>query len=53
MTTILTMFVGIVAFLAYALYQRHKYFNKYKLKKETRKQRIERKEYDQRFNPKN
>ena len=48
MTTILALLVSIVAFLAYALYERHKYFNKYKLKRETKSQYIQRKTDDQR-----
>ncbi len=50
MTTILLIIIiCIVAFLLYCVYERHRYFTKYKLKHETRKQRIERKEHDQRF----
>lgn len=51
MTTILMLLIGIVAFIAYCLYERHKYFNKYKLKRETKAQYIQRKTDDhRRFN---
>ena len=51
MTTILMLLVSIVAIIAYCLYEHHKYFNKYKLKRETKSQYIQRKTDDhRRFN---
>ena len=48
-TILIAILVGIVAFIAYCLYERHKYFNKYKLKKESRADYVKRKEHDQRY----
>lgn len=49
MKILLFIALVIVALIAYCLYERHKYFNKYKLKKESRADYVARKEHDQRY----